>query len=66
MLQALCISSSDELLSEVVRQEFRLGSASSAQKALQSLMAQDLVNRYGGRYFFLDPLFGHWVARAAR
>jgi len=60
------MSSSDELLSQTVRSEFRLGPASSAQKALQSLIAQDIVNRYSGRYFFLDPLFGHWVERAGR
>jgi len=66
VLQALCTSSSDELLSEGVRREYRLGAASSAQKALQSLIAQDIINRYGGRYFFLDPLFGHWVERAVR
>ena len=64
VLRAMCIASSDELLSEGVRQEFRLGPASSAQRALQGLMAQDIVDRYGGRYFFLDPIFGQWVARA--
>ena len=66
LLQALCSSSSDHLLSEEVRLAYRLGPASSAQRALQGLMAQDIVDRYGGRYFFLDPIFGQWVARAAR
>jgi len=49
-----------------VREEFRLGPASSVQKALQSLDAQDILDRYRGEYFFLDPLLPSWIrARAA-
>ena len=35
--------------------------ASSVQKALQSLDSRDVLDRYKGEYFFLDPLFPHWI-----
>lgn len=61
VLQALAVGGPEELLSQAVRQRFRMGPASSVQKALQALMAHDLVDRYLGRYFFLDPLQALWV-----
>lgn len=63
VLQALARQGSDDILSQAARQSFRLGPASSVQKALQSLNAQDIIDRYQGMYFFLDPLFAHWIRR---
>ncbi len=66
VLQALAQRGSEELLSQGVRLRFGMGPASSVQKAVQSLMAGDLIDRYQGRYFFLDPLQARWVQRQAR
>jgi hypothetical protein len=55
-LQALGHRGVAEIYSRVVREKFRLGPASSVQKALQSLDWQDILDRYRGEYFFLDPL----------
>ncbi len=63
VLQALNQRGPTDLLSQSQREEYRLGAASSVQKALQSLDAQDILDRYHGQYFFLDPLFAHWVRR---
>lgn len=60
-LQALADRGAGEIYSQGVREEFRLGPASSVQKALQSLDARDILDRYKGNYFFLDPLFPHWI-----
>jgi hypothetical protein len=46
-----------------VRQQFRLGPASTVQKALMSLDAKDILDRYQGNYFFLDPLFPCWIRK---
>jgi hypothetical protein len=63
VLQALSQRGPAELLSQAHREQYRLGAASTVQKALQSLDSQDILDRYHGEYFFLDPLFGHWVRR---
>ncbi len=60
-LQALAHRGASEMYSQIVREEFRLGPASSVQKALQSLDARDILDRYRGEYFFLDPLFPCWI-----
>jgi hypothetical protein len=60
-LQALTHRGAAELYSQAVREEFRLGPASSVQKALQSLDSQDILDRYRGEYFFLDPLLPCWI-----
>jgi hypothetical protein len=60
-LQAIAQRGAEALFSESVRREHGLGPASTVQKALQSLHAQDIIDRYEGRYFFLDPLFAVWV-----
>jgi uncharacterized protein len=52
-LQALAHRGAAEIYSQAVREEFRLGPASSVQKALQSLDSQDILDRYRGEYFFL-------------
>ena len=62
-LQALATRGSDEIYSQKVREEFRLGPASSVQKALQSLDARDIIDRYRSAYFFLDPLLACWIRR---
>lgn len=60
-LQALAHRGASEIYSHAVRGEFRLGPASSVQKALQSLDARDIIDRYRGEYFFLDPLLLCWI-----
>jgi len=60
-LQALAHRGPSEIYSQAVREEFRLGPASSVQKALQSLDARDILDRYHSEYFFLDPLLPCWI-----
>jgi uncharacterized protein len=60
-LQAIAYRGAGAIYSENVREEFRLGPASTVQKALQSLDSQDVIDRYKGEYFFLDPLFPQWI-----
>jgi len=62
-LQALAARGSEEIYSQALREEFRLGPASTVQKAFQSLDAKDILDRYRGDYFFLDPLFPLWIQR---
>lgn len=61
VLQALASRGPKELLSQAVRETFRLGPASSVQKAIQSLDDQDLLDRYHGEYFIVDPIFAAWI-----
>jgi uncharacterized protein len=65
VLQAIAYRGASEIYSQAVRDEFRLGPASSVQKALQALDSRDLLDRYKGNYFFLDPLFPQWIKRKA-
>lgn len=60
-LQALAHRGASEIYSQAVREEFRLGPASSVQKALQSLDARDILDRYHAEFFFLDPLLPCWI-----
>jgi hypothetical protein len=62
-LQALASRGVANIYSQQVRENFRLGPASTVQKALQSLDSQDILDRYRGNYFFIDPLFPHWIRR---
>ena len=64
-LQALSTRGPAELYSQAVREEFRLGPASTVQRALQALDARDILDRYHGNYFFLDPLFAGWIRQRA-
>jgi hypothetical protein len=64
-LQALANRGASEIYSQSVREEFRLGPASTVQKALQSLDSRDVLDRYKGGYFFLDPLFPQWIKKKA-
>jgi len=62
-LQAVAYRGATEIYSQTVREEFRLGAASTVQKALQSLDSKDILDLYKGNYFFIDPLFAHWIRR---
>jgi hypothetical protein len=62
-LQAVAYRGATEIYSQNVREEFRLGAASTVQKALQSLDSKDILDQYKGNYFFIDPLFAHWIRR---
>jgi len=64
-LQALAARGSADVYAQTVREEFRLGPASSVQTALRSLDAKDILDRYQGKYFFLDPLFPRWIKKRA-
>jgi hypothetical protein len=64
LLQALAERGPTTLLSESVREEYRLGPASTVQKALQALDSQDIIDRYRSAYFFLDPLFAIWIRKS--
>ena len=61
VLQALAARGTSALYSEAVRNEYRLGPASSVRTALASLDGQDLIDRYKGSYFFVDPIFAVWI-----
>jgi len=63
VLQALAQRGASAIYSQAVRSEFRLGPASTVQKALQSLDSKDVLDRYKEAYFFLDPLFPHWIRK---
>jgi hypothetical protein len=62
VLQALAARGATEIYSPAVRQAYRLGPASSVQRALQSLDDQDILDRYRDLYFFVDPLFAIWIS----
>jgi len=62
-LQALAGRGAAEIYSQNVREDFRLGPASTVQKALQALDFKDILDRYKGNYFFLDPLFPLWIRK---
>lgn len=62
-LQAIAYRGASEIYSQGVREEFRLGPASTVQKALQSLDSRDILDQYKGNYFFLDPLFPSWIRK---
>jgi hypothetical protein len=64
-LQALAQRGASDIYSQAVRTEFRLGPASSVQRALHSLDARDILDRYENRYFFVDPLFPCWIRKKA-
>jgi hypothetical protein len=63
VLQALAQRGSAEIYSQAVRSEFRLGPASTVQKALQSVESKDILDRYKDAHFFLDRLLPHWIRR---
>ncbi|HLJ77343.1 MAG TPA: hypothetical protein VKT75_08015 [Acidobacteriaceae bacterium] len=64
-LQAMAERGTADIYGEAVRREYRLGPASTVQRALQSLDSKDILDRYHDRYFFLDPLFPYWIRKKA-
>ena len=66
VLQALSQQRPADLHSQAGREQYRLGPASTVQKALQALDSQDIIDRYHGDYFFVDPLFANWIRRNIR
>lgn len=54
------------LLSAAVREAYGLGPPSSVQKALQSLDAQDILDRYKNEYFVVDPIFAAWIGKMSQ
>jgi hypothetical protein len=44
-------------------QRHRLGTASSAQRAVESLLARDVIDRDEGSYMILDRFFRLWIQR---
>lgn len=64
-LQAVARRGASEIYSQAVRSEYRLGAASTVQRALQSLDSKDILDRYKEQYFFLDPLFPYWIRSKA-
>ncbi|HEX4008072.1 MAG TPA: hypothetical protein VHX60_18000 [Acidobacteriaceae bacterium] len=62
-LQALAARGPADIYSQSVRDDFRLGPASTVQRALQSLDAKDILDRYADKIFFLDPLFPFWIRK---
>ena len=63
-LQAFAFRGVANIYSQEVRENFRLGPASSVQKALQSLDSRDVLDKYRSNYFFLDPLFPYWIRKS--
>lgn len=61
VLQAIAKRGPSDIYSQGVREEFRLGPASTVQKSIKSLDSRDILDRYQGKYFFLDPLFPFWI-----
>ena len=66
VLQALSQQGPADLHSQAGREQYRLGPASTVQKALQALDSQDIIDRYHGDYFFVDPLFANWIRKNIR
>jgi len=60
-LQALAHMGPSQIYSQSVRTEYRLGPASTVQRAIESLNSKGILDRYKGHYFFLDPLFPQWI-----
>jgi hypothetical protein len=61
VLLALAARGATEIYSDAVRKEYRLGRASSVQRALQLLDDQHILDQYRDLYFFVDPLFAIWI-----
>jgi len=63
VLQALGQLGSSQIYSQSVRTEFRLGPASTVQRAIEALHSKGILDRYKGQDFFLDPLFPQWIRK---
>jgi len=65
VLRAVAQRGMSRLLSAAVREAHGLGPPSSVQKALQSLDAQDILDRYKNEYFLVDPIFAAWIRKTS-
>jgi len=63
VFQALAAGETKGLQSMEVRRRYRLGAHSTVQKALALLRQADIIDQRGEKYFFLEPLFAHWIRR---
>ena len=61
VLHALAERGSSQIYAEAVRLEYRLGPASTVQRAMEALHSKGILDRYKGRPFFLDPLLPRWI-----
>ena len=62
-LRAVVLQGGREIHSADARARHRLGGASSIQKSLSVLTAQDVLLKEGPRYLVMDSLLREWVAR---
>jgi uncharacterized protein len=62
-LRAVVLQGGREIHSADARARHRLGGASSIQKSLAALAAQDVLMKEGARYLVVDSLLREWVAR---
>jgi len=62
-LRAVVLQGGREIHSADARARHRLGGASSIQKSLSALTAQDVLLKEGPRYLVMDSLLREWVAR---
>ena len=62
-LRAVVLQGGREIHSADARARHRLGGASSIQKSLAALAAQDVLMKEGTRYLVVDSLLREWVAR---
>jgi uncharacterized protein len=63
LLVALSMEPDAQVFSSEFLSRFHLGSASSVQRAFQSLIEKDLLDRENDRFVFHDPLFALWLQK---
>jgi|Deesub1362A_J573_1020465.scaffolds.fasta_scaffold20899_3 hypothetical protein len=52
-----------EIYSSSFPRKHNLGSASSVQRAVERLLADEVLERVNGAYEFTDIFFKHWIQR---
>ena len=63
LLVALSMEPDAQVFSSEFLSRFHLGSASSVQRAFQSLIEKDLLDRGNDRFVFHDPFFALWLQK---
>lgn len=63
LLIAMGLESKAKVFSAQFLSKYHLGSASSIQKALQSLIEKDLLDRENDYFIFQDPFFALWLEK---
>ncbi len=63
LLVALSMEPDAQVFSSEFLSRFHLGSASSIQRAFQSLIEKDLLDRENDRFVFHDPFFALWLQK---